>query len=233
MAKFSTANIKRNANGKNAMEILKTLGVIIAAESIPGVVQAIGGYNTDGTPKINASGTVWDISTGIGAAAIAYGFDKPQYGNSILIVKGLKQAYDKLNPIAASTMGNPAFLPIGSNNVVTKSIGTSAGMSDSVPVTMPDGTIENVTVQSLPNTLSGYGGGYDVNQAVEMLSEGNPNPFLTSLSDTYTNQPLQDMYTDNPLSDVYTNDPLQDMYTDNPLSDDFDFFDAIGEGDFE
>jgi hypothetical protein len=41
------------------------------------------------------------------------------------------------------------------------------------------------------------------------------------------------MYTDNPLSDVYTNDPLQDMYTDNPLSDDFDFFDAIGEGDFE
>jgi hypothetical protein len=65
------------------------------------------------------------------------------------------------------------------------------------------------------------------------LSEGNPNPFLTSLSDTYTNQPLQDMYTDNPLSDVYTNDPLQDMYTDNPLSDDFDFFDAIGEGDFE
>jgi len=233
MAKFSTANIKRNANGKNAMEILKTLGVIIAAESIPGVVQAIGGYNTDGTPKINASGTVWDISTGIGAAAIAYGFDKPQYGNSILIVKGLKQAYDKLNPIAASTMGNPAFLPIGSNNVVTKSIGTSAGMSDSVPVTMPDGTIENVTVQSLPNTLSGYGGGYDVNQAVEMLSEGNPNPFLTSLSDIYTNQPLQDMYTDNPLSDVYTNDPLQDMYTDNPLSDDFDFFDAIGEGDFE
>jgi hypothetical protein len=233
MAKFSTANIKRNANGKNAMEILKTLGVIIAAESIPGVVQAIGGYNTDGTPKINASGTVWDISTGLGAAAIAYGFDKPQYGNSILIVKGLKQAYDKLNPIAASTMGNPAFLPIGSNNVVTKSIGTSAGMSDSVPVTMPDGTIENVTVQSLPNTLSGYGGGYDVNQAVEMLSEGNPNPFLTSLSDTYTNQPLQDMYTDNPLSDVYTNDPLQDMYTDNPLSDDFDFFDAIGEGDFE
>lgn len=233
MAKFSTANIKRNANGKNAMEILKTLGVIIAAESIPGVVQAIGGYNTDGTPKINASGTVWDISTGLGAAAIAYGFDKPQYGNSILIVKGLKQAYDKLNPIAASTMGNPAFLPIGSNNVVTKSIGTSAGMSDSVPVTMPDGTIENVTVQSLPNTLSGYGGGYDVNQAVEMLSEGNPNPFLTSLSDIYTNQPLQDMYTDNPLSDVYTNDPLQDMYTDNPLSDDFDFFDAIGEGDFE
>lgn len=233
MAKFSTANIKRNANGKNAMEILKTLGVIIAAESIPGVVQAIGGYNTDGTPKINASGTVWDISTGLGAAAIAYGFDKPQYGNSILIVKGLKQAYDKLNPIAASTMGNPAFLPIGSNNVVTKSIGTSAGMSDSVPVTMPDGTIENVTVQSLPNTLSGYGGGYDVNQAVEMLSEGNPNPFLTSLSDTYTNQPLQDMYTDNPLSDIYTNDPLQDMYTDNPLSDDFDFFDAIGEGDFE
>lgn len=233
MAKFSTANIKRNANGKNAMEILKTLGVIIAAESIPGVVQAIGGYNTDGTPKINASGTVWDISTGLGAAAIAYGFDKPQYGNSILIVKGLKQAYDKLNPIAASTMGNPAFLPIGSNNVVTKSIGTSAGMSDSVPVKMPDGTIENVTVQSLPNTLSGYGGGYDVNQAVEMLSEGNPNPFLTSLSDIYTNQPLQDMYTDNPLSDVYTNDPLQDMYTDNPLSDDFDFFDAIGEGDFE
>jgi len=233
MAKFSTANIKRNANGKNAMEILKTLGVIIAAESIPGVVQAIGGYNTDGTPKINASGTVWDISTGLGAAAIAYGFDKPQYGNSILIVKGLKQAYDKLNPIAASTMGNPAFLPIGSNNVVTKSIGTSAGMSDSVPVTMPDGTIENVTVQSLPNTLSGYGGGYDVNQAVEMLSEGNPNPFLTSLSDIYTNQPLQDMYTDNPLSDVYTNEPLQDMYTDNPLSDDFDFFDAIGEGDFE
>lgn len=234
MAKFSTANIKRNANGKNAMEILKTLGVIIAAESIPGVVQAIGGYNADGTPKINASGTVWDISTGLGAAAIAYGFDKPQYGNTILIVKGLKQAYDKLNPPSTSILGNPAFLPIGSNNVVSKSIGTSAaGVSDSVPVTMPDGRIENVAVQSLPSALSGYGGGYDVNQAVEMLSEGNPNPFLTSLSDTYTNNPLQDMYTDNPLSDTYTNDPLSDMYTDNPLSDDFDFFDAIGEGDFE
>lgn len=235
MAKFSTANIKRNANGKNAMEILKTLGVIIAAESIPGVVQAIGGYNTNGSPKINASGPVWDISTGLGAAAIAYGFDKPQYGNSILLVKGLKQAYEHLNPQSVKIMGGPAFLPVGSNGFIAagKTEEKTEGTADSVPVTMPDGTIENVTVQSLPNTLSGYGGGYDVNQAVEMLSEGNPNPFLTSLSDTYTNQPLQDMYTDNPLSDVYTNDPLQDMYTDNPLSDDFDFFDAIGEGDFE
>lgn len=208
MAKFSTANIKRNANGKNLMEIGKTLLAVIAAESVPGVVQAIGGYNTDGTPKINASGPVWDISTGLGAAAIAYGFDKPQYGNTILLVKGLKQAYDKLNPITASAMGNPAFLPIGSNNVVAKSIGTSAGVSDSVPVTMPDGRIENVAVQSLPS-LSGYG----VDTAVEMLSEGIENPFVTQLSD----------YTNNPLSD----------YTNEPLSDDFDFFDSVAEGEFD
>lgn len=234
MAKFSTANIKRNASSKNLIEIGKTLAAVVAAECIPGAVQAIGGYKADGTPNINASGPIWDISTGLGAAAIAYGFDKPQMGNTILLVKGLKQAYDKLNPIGAKNIGTPLFLPVGSNSLVPAStkVEGPADLADSVPVTMPDGRIENVAVQSLPS-LSGYGGGYDVNQAVEMLSEGNSNPFLTSLSDTYTNNPLQDMYTDNPLSDTYTNDPLSDMYTDNPLSDDFDFFDAIGEGDFE
>jgi hypothetical protein len=235
MAKFSTANIKRNANGKNLMEIGKTLLAVIAAESVPGVVQAIGGYNPDGSPKINASGPVWDISTGLGAAAIAYGFDKPQYGNSILIVKGLKQAYEHLNPATVKVMGGPAFLPVGSQAFIAAGTGSekTEGTADSVPVTMPDGRIENVAVQSIPSALSGYGNGYDVNQAVEMLSEGNPNPFLTQLSDVYTDNPLQDMYTDNPLADTYTNDPLSDTYTNDPLSDEFDFFDAIGEGDFD
>ncbi len=236
MAKFSTANIKRNASGKNMLEVLKTIGIVAAAEYIPGAIQAIGGYKADGTPNINASGTVWDLSTGIGAAAIAYGFDKPQYGNAILLTKGIKQVYDKLNPILAKQVGTP-MLPIGSNSAVGNTATTSsAGVSDSVPVTMPDGTIENVTVQSLPSTLSGYGGyggGYDVNTAVEMLSEGNPNPFLTQLSDVYTNDPLQDIYTDTPLQDMYTNNPLSDIYTNDPLSDDFDFFDEIGEGNFD
>lgn len=233
MGKFSTGNIKKNVNGRNGIEIGKTILALIAVEAIPGAIQAMGGYKADGTPNINASGPVWDISTGLGAAAIAYGFDKPQMGNTFLVVKALKQAYDKLNPASVKVMGGPAFLPIGSNNVVAKSIGTSAGVSDSVPVTMPDGRIENVAVQSLPSALSGYGNGYDVNQAVEMLSEGNPNPFITQLSDVYTDNPLQDRYTDNPLQDMYTNDPLSDTYTNDPLSDEFDFFDAIGEGDFD
>lgn len=235
MAKFSTANIKRNANSKNLMEIGKTLLAVVAAESVPGVIQAVGGYKADGTPNINASGPVWDISTGLGAAAIAYGFDKPQYGNTILLVKGLKQAYDKLNPIGAKNIGTPLFLPVGSNSIVpaTMKVEGPADLADSVPVTMPDGRIENVAVQSLPSALSGYGNGYDVNQAVEMLSEGNPNPFITQLSDVYTDNPLQDRYTDNPLQDMYTNDPLSDTYTNDPLSDEFDFFDAIGEGDFD
>jgi hypothetical protein len=236
MAKFSTSNIKKNASGRNMLEVLKTIGIVAAAEYIPGAIQAIGGYKSDGTPNINASGTVWDLSTGIGAAAIAYGFDKPQYGNAILLTKGIKQVYDKLNPVLTKQVGTP-MLPIGSNSAVGNTATTSsAGVSDSVPVTMPDGTIENVTVQSLPSTLSGYGGyggGYDVNSAVEMLSEGNPNPFLTSLSDVYTNDALQDIYTDTPLQDMYTNDPLSDVYTNDPLQDEFDFFDAVGEGNFD
>lgn len=231
MGKFSTGNIKKNVNGRNGIEIGKTILALIAVEAIPGAVQAIGGYNPDGSPRINASGPVWDISTGLGAAAIAYGFDKPQMGNTFLVVKALKQAYDKLNPVATSFMGGPAFLPVGKNGFIAASskVEGPADLADSVPVTMPDGRIENVAVQSLPSALSGY----DVNTAVEMLSEGNPNPFITQLSDIYTNQPLQDIYTDNPLQDMYTNDPLSDTYTNDPLSDEYDFFDAIGEGDFE
>ena len=229
MAKFSTANIKRNANGKNAIEIGKTILALVAVESIPGVIQAIGGYNPNGSPKINASGPVWDISTGLGAAAIAYGFDKPQMGNTFLVVKALKQAYDKLNPVATSVMGGPAFLPVGKNGFIAAGSETKdPNLADSVPVTMPDGRIENVAVTSLPS-LSDYG----VDTAVEMLSEGNPNPFLTSLSDVYTNDPLQDIYTDTPLQDMYTNDPLSDVYTNDPLQDEFDFFDAVGEGNFD
>jgi hypothetical protein len=238
MAKFSTSNIKKNASGRNMLEVFKTIGIVALAEAIPGAVQAIGGYKADGTPNIKASGSVWDISTGIGAAAIAYGFDKPQYGNAILLTKGIKQVYDNLNPITAKNIGTPLFLPIGSNKAIYNTTGSekTEGTADSVPVTMPDGTIENVTVQSLPSTLSGYGGyggGYDVNSAVEMLSEGNPNPFLTSLSDVYTNDALQDIYTDTPLQDMYTNDPLSDVYTNDPLQDEFDFFDAVGEGNFD
>jgi hypothetical protein len=233
MAKFSTANIKRNANGKNAIEIGKTILALVAVESIPGVIQAIGGYNPNGSPKINASGPVWDISTGLGAAAIAYGFDKPQMGNTFLVVKALKQAYDKLNPVATSVMGGPAFLPVGKNGFIAAGSETKdPNLADSVPVTMPDGRIENVAVTSLPS-LSDYG----VDTAVEMLSEGTDNPFVTQLSD-YTNNPLSD-YTNEPLSD-YTNDPLSDYtnnplsdYTNEPLSDDFDFFDSVAEGEFD
>jgi len=228
MAKFSTANIKRNATGKNMLEVLKTIGIVAVAEYIPGAVQAIGGYKADGTPNINASGTVWDLSTGIGAAAICYGFDKPQYGNAILLTKGIKQVYDKLNPVLAKQVGTP-MLPVGSNSAVGNTASSSAGVSDSVPVTMPDGRIENVAVQSLPAMSDGY----DSNTAVEMLSEGNPNPFLTALSDVYTNNPLQDVYTNDPLQDMYTNDPLSDVYTNDPLSDDYDFFDAVGEGNID
>jgi hypothetical protein len=231
MAKFSTANIKKNASGKNMLEVFKTIGIVALAEAIPGAVQAIGGYKADGTPNIKASGSVWDISTGIGAAAIAYGFDKPQYGNAILLTKGIKQVYDNLNPITAKNIGTPLFLPIGSNKAIYNTTGSekTEGTADSVPVTMPDGRIENVAVTSVPAMSDGYG----VDRAVEMLSEGNPNPFLTQLSDVYTNDPLQDIYTDTPLQDMYTNNPLSDIYTNDPLSDDFDFFDEIGEGNFD
>jgi hypothetical protein len=234
MAKFSTSNIKKNASGRNMLEVFKTIGIVALAEAIPGAVQAIGGYKADGTPNIKASGSVWDISTGIGAAAIAYGFDKPQYGNAILLTKGIKQVYDNLNPITAKNIGTPLFLPIGSNKAIYNTTGSekTEGTADSVPVTMPDGRIENVAVTSLPS-LSDYG----VDTAVEMLSEGTDNPFVTQLSD-YTNNPLSD-YTNEPLSD-YTNDPLSDYtnnplsdYTNEPLSDDFDFFDSVAEGEFD
>lgn len=239
MGKFSVANIKKNTTGRNLLEVLKMTAVVAAAEYIPGAVQAIGGYKADGTPNIPASGPIWDATTGIGAAAVAYGFDKPQYGNAILLTKGVKATYNYLNPVLFKTVGT-GMLPSGSNQVIGKNVGMESnteGPADSVPVYLPDGSVEQVPVTSKPQ-LSGY----DVNEAVEMLSEGNTSPFLTNLSDVYTNDPLQDIYTNNPLQeqytnnplqDIYTNEALQDIYTDNPLSDEMDFFDQVAEGEFE
>jgi len=233
--KFSTANIKRNANSKNLAEIGKMALSVIVAEMIPSVVQSIGGYKADGQPRISASGPVWDISTGLLATAVAYGFDKPAYGNAILMTKGVKAAYLYLNPQYAKITKTPMFLPAAANAVVTQTAITDGGMADSVPVTMPDGSIRQIDVA----TINDYG----VDTAVSMLDGSySESPFLTQLSDVYTNDPLSDVftndalsdtYTNDALSDVYTNDALSDIYSDNPLSDDFDFFDAVSEGEFD
>jgi hypothetical protein len=210
--KASIANIKRNLNFKMVKEIGVLVGSVLAVEAIPMAIQAIGGYKEDGTPNINASGPVVGLSSGALGAAVALAYDRKDIANAIVMTKAVKHAYIWLNPKIASVTGTP-LLPEASNAVIQRGA-IPSGVSDSVPVTMPDGSIRQIEVAQL-NDRYAYRND-TVDQIVGRLGDYSDSAF--GVSD----------YNDNALANLrvgvsdYTNNALAlNDYTDNALQEDF------------
>jgi hypothetical protein len=155
MAKFNLNNIGRTLNAKNLKTIGGVFAGVLAAEAIPMAIQAVGGYDANGTPKINASGPAFDLGTGALAIGLALAYDKKEIAGGIALTKLVKQTYIHLNPQLAKIVGTP-LLPAGSNAVINKGA-SNASLSDTAPagyksikVPLPDGTMTDVIVKDTP-----------------------------------------------------------------------------------
>jgi|GEM_PF-4771724 len=159
---FSLGRVGQLFNKKNAIKAAQHIGVIVACEITPTVVQVAGGTNKDtGMPRIDMTGAIPNLAVGAVFMAACAGFGRNDLAASVGAVKVGKAMYTHANRSIAQVLGTP-LLPASKKDVVWTggAVPTAGAVADGelFPVQLdngqvkylsradinPDGTIEDM-----------------------------------------------------------------------------------------